>query len=1147
MSRILTLCLFIIFHCILYGQENIYFQLKDSHTGDVVPYAFVFIDNTSIGTNTDENGTATLNPKNQTDFTVVITHILYEKVEIKSSELQKGINRINLREKVLTLEEVTIKTKKSNPRKRKRWIKRFEKAFIGEKISSKRVSLLNPEVLWFEETDTALHVHAVDNLKLLNKDLGYQVQIVMDDFTLSNQGDTKFSTKLFFEDIADQSNKNQRIMATREKNYLQSRRLFFKSLIHRHPSNEKFFRVGITTSRNDSLKFEAIDPDNLYWSYGPKADTLIMTDYLTVINKFVNFKSFVAKGNQGKAYKKTPATTFLKSKTGKFIISHEGYLINQKDIEESGYWTAFRMAMELPRDYDGGIIFNDKSQRLVVERLLKYGTNQYPEKVYIHTNKSSFTPYETLWMKGYLVDAIDHRPSQKSKVVYIDLISPKGDVIQNWILNTDKGLKADYQWTPRSSTGIYTLRAYTNNMRNQGEDFFFEKSISLEELTYVKEESIIEPNDSLVVEFYPEGGDLIRGVTSQIAFHAVNAEGYPIELTGVVEDSEGKVLADIESSHKGIGLFSITPKAAAQYYLITQHQGMEYRFPLPEVSHSGITLSINNNNANEVFVTVNASMDTLLKGAFLIGHIRGDIKIYETNLLENRSLKLPKSSLPNGLVHLTLFDDKDRPHAERVFFNDHGYDSEIISSQLDNMHNDDSNKSSLIILLDSTYSEQILDLSASINNSYFYSSQSGNIDIQNYLLLQSDISRMVPDINYYLSDISKTKRYLLDLILRCHAWSRFNWKDFRSDTTILDFPIENGLTIKGRALKKDDTSGTQAQIILNSLDEQLIFDEYQTDESGHFVFRDLNFTDSTLFVLQGRKNNGQSESEEDVTSPKGNRLLDLELNRFYPTVDSNQITPFYRNRKGQDYSEGQIATLKENYQISLEQDTNVWTLEIDEVQIQSTRPSRTNRNIGTGKYFNLDYVDWVTPELSGTRLLTKLAPSRSYYVGDEGKLYSIVVNRKGEIVYVPMQIVIDGMGAEKGGSNALPLYNISADQIQTIYVGKTFVNITTRDIPRSRERYLESGILNFVHPGFYRARQFSPYSLSQARNNISNSILWEPDFKLNEEGQGSLEFIPNPFIDQYSLKIEGITESGKIINHLYQFKIPIDVMRPELD
>ncbi len=113
--------------------------------------------------------------------------------------------------------------------------------------------------------------------------------------------------------------------------------------------------------------------------------------------------------------------------------------------------------------------------------LLTY-QNMYPsEKTYLQTDKTFYKPGERIWYKGFLVNGDDHKPSATSDVVYIDLIDPQGKVVQHNEHNTQEGTYAG-SFVASNPGGLYRLKAYTNWMKNWGEEKYFTKELTIQKV-----------------------------------------------------------------------------------------------------------------------------------------------------------------------------------------------------------------------------------------------------------------------------------------------------------------------------------------------------------------------------------------------------------------------------------------------------------------------------------------------------------------------------------------------------------------------------------------------------------------------------------------------------------------------------------------
>ncbi|WP_291528737.1 hypothetical protein [Bacteroides sp. UBA939] len=103
----------------------------------------------------------------------------------------------------------------------------------------------------------------------------------------------------------------------------------------------------------------------------------------------------------------------------------------------------------------------------------------YQEKVYFHTDKPFYLKGDTIWLKGYLVNARTHKNSDaQSRFVYVELVNKKNKIIQRKKLMEENGSFTNFiALTKDIEEADYQIRAYTNYMRNQDEEFFYTKQI----------------------------------------------------------------------------------------------------------------------------------------------------------------------------------------------------------------------------------------------------------------------------------------------------------------------------------------------------------------------------------------------------------------------------------------------------------------------------------------------------------------------------------------------------------------------------------------------------------------------------------------------------------------------------------------------
>ncbi|RZA02985.1 MAG: hypothetical protein EOP47_04880 [Sphingobacteriaceae bacterium] len=147
-------------------------------------------------------------------------------------------------------------------------------------------------------------------------------------------------------------------------------------------------------------------------------------------------------------------------------------------------------------DMSGGLGFGEKELKLtstqgqritdpVLKNMVKTAVGAYGkkpvEKLYVQTDKPVYLHGDTLRLKAYLLNGDYQGPSALSGILYVELDNEAGNNIKRLMLPVSDGLAwADIALdTANFAQGNYTLRAYTNWMRNFGEDYIFTKKITV--------------------------------------------------------------------------------------------------------------------------------------------------------------------------------------------------------------------------------------------------------------------------------------------------------------------------------------------------------------------------------------------------------------------------------------------------------------------------------------------------------------------------------------------------------------------------------------------------------------------------------------------------------------------------------------------
>jgi len=192
----------------------------------------------------------------------------------------------------------------------------------------------------------------------------------------------------------------------------------------------------------------------------------------------------------------------------------------------------------------------------------------YREELYIQTDRDLYIIGEQVWLKVFKLDALNNKPNNLSKVVYIELINSAGfPVKQIKISSRKKSESVSFNLSDTLSSGNYLLRAYTNWMKNYNQKDFAFKNISIINpfnppggIKIQKEEPVID-----LLHYYPEGERIILSIEPdktkygsrekvRVEVKATDRKGKPIETDLSVSVTKSFLInetrTNIDNRHK---------------------------------------------------------------------------------------------------------------------------------------------------------------------------------------------------------------------------------------------------------------------------------------------------------------------------------------------------------------------------------------------------------------------------------------------------------------------------------------------------------------------------------------------------------------------------------------------------------------------
>lgn len=425
-----------------------------------------------------------------------------------------------------------------------------------------------------------------------------------------------------------------------------------------------------------------------------------------------------------------------------------------------------------------------------------YADRAAPEKIHIHFDKSIYNKSETVWYKIYILQGSD--TAATSKNVYLDWYDASGKLIQQTVspvlLSTAQGsfdVPADYEG------GLLQVKAYTRWMLNDDPAFSYLREI------YINTNNSSRPiTNKTTVETFPEGGFLIQGLNSRVAFKAINQYGNPVFIKGVLTDEKNKLIDSLQVLHDGMGSFFLQPLPSQSYQLNwTDENGISGTTPIIVNKTEGAEMSISTaNNKAKIQVERTDAVSDNFKQLTLLVHMNR-VALYQVALNTTNKTKLtaeiPLQELPTGLLQFTLFTSDWIPVAERVLFvNNHAHEFEVtLNNAIISLEKRGKNAIDI-----SVFDTLFTNMSIAITDATVNAPDQHSIFSD--IFLSSEIKGKVYNPAYYLlSDADSVKAHL-DLVMLTNGWRRFDWDKIKAQVPpTITYPVEtNYMKLQGKVL-----------------------------------------------------------------------------------------------------------------------------------------------------------------------------------------------------------------------------------------------------------------------------------------------------------------------------------------------------------
>lgn len=651
--------------------------------------------------------------------------------------------------------------------------------------------------------------------------------------------------------------------------------------------------------------------------------------------------------------------------------------------------------------------------------------------------------------------------------------------------------------------------------------------------------------EEMDVQFMPEGGYMVAGIPTLIGFKAIGADGLGVDVQGKVIDSKNNTVSSIQSLHKGMGAFPLTPQQGESYTaVITSPGGYTESYPLPAVKNSGVVLHITDDqDKDSIRLKISVSPDMVNGKVYHLLCFSRGVVCYGANITLNKAEtngRFAKSLFPSGVAHATLFNELTQPVNERLFYVDRGDNLQLnIATSKSNYTTFDSIPIQVTSAKDNqpvvgSFSMAVTD-DAQVKTDSAYTE-----NIVSRMLLTSDLKGFIEAPAYYTTDKSKEAWKALDALLLTQGWVGYNWPVIFKTPAQPAFQPEPEFMIRGKVTNLLGKGVSKANVILMSTGKNGMFRNDISNADGIFTFAKFGAIDSTSFFVQARTARGNSfglSVKIDVPA-----MPDIKNDRVI------QQQPWFMNS-----DETLLQYVKTNTQKQEAELKGGDFHLLGEVTVRTKQAIRGSNNLnGPGGADQI--IDENTIVNAGKKNMVQL-------LMEKVKGFQRFLRPDGEESYrinnIPTVIVVDGLMVQRFGSEKETLEFLNTEDVTGIEVmhsirysanykatlldageqmamgrtaERTFIEITTRS---GNGMFMKHSAGTDVYKptplsrpvAFYRPR-YMPGSHSD--KDLRSTIFWQPNLVTNKEGVANTSFFASGKETSYTIIIQGSDMNGNV-------------------
>ncbi|AZB29581.1 hypothetical protein [Chryseobacterium balustinum] len=783
------------------------------------------------------------------------------------------------------------------------------------------------------------------------------------------------------------------------------------------------------------------------------------------------------------------------------------------------------------------------SQQSADKALQYINENLSQENIYILTDKDLYLSGETLWFNAMVFR--NFSISDNSTNFFIELYDKnKKQILRKRFPIFNGVVQGSFQIPESLSEDIYFVRAYTPMMSNLNEDFQYIKQIPIYNPSSPRK-LVADKSSSWSATVHPEGNSFIAGNQSKIAVRLHNTGTPPSQWEGYVieKDHPEKKIATFKGLDENVAVFSLSPEKDKIYEaIITDNNGLQKSVALPKALEKGVGLQVISEKDNVKYKIKNTGES--IAYYTVIANI-GDQLVYKAkvNQLKDSFQAIPTNQLINGVLQLTVFDDKKNVLVSRMCFVMPQHlnivapeiKPEIISVEKRALNS-----------LEIKPLKDIINYSITVFDPEFKKSLQDE-NLLSSLWLTSVIKSKIDRPAQYFTEKRNTEA--LDALLISEQWKSFDWKEIIAGNypSIINNPSKY-ISYKGRVTLNAKPAPQQDLIMFieggKSGSEVL---QVETDSNGEFFFDNMLFEKPIKVTYQFNGANAALKSRTSVFVNPVNTFIPLK--KELPAIEGYQLVDTVSDSS----QPAEINKIIASQKAKKEYDEKIITIE--EVKLKAKKKNlkdELNNKLSSPLYRSMsetvfDFVNenqsassqnilqWLQGRAAGLTINYENGIPTPYIRQAKANVYldemltdtSTLTGLSSDNIAM-VKIIKDGaIGMSGGGSGGVLIYTKRGD---------------TKPVTKANSLSEMVNLNFFVMEGYNQSEEYpdSDYGnseLSKISSDYRPVLYWNPNMEIDPATPAKVDFYNNDTAKKFRFLIMGF-DAEKYIPVYYEKLLP---------